>query len=261
MSVLVFDDVDNEVRFSPLSSALGSLMNGAGTIVLLARLGGRGGLFSVEDSGHVNINPGFSIDGSNKLNEDDNAALSTATTAVGTSTAGAGNYRVVALDWASGAASLSRFHWSTVLSGAQTFTHDPAAANNGGTHAGPGTSGHLRIGTGTTEGTFLGEIALAAAWTQRFADGDYAALLTNDRTSDWWNHPVGQPITLIELNTLTPVDIGSAPSTLNTVVGGTLTGADPSPWTFDGRGAVPVPVVEMGYTKFPKSILRGGVVP
>src|SRR6185295_19393721 len=100
MSVLVFDDVDNEVRFSPLSSALGSLMNGAGTIVLLARLGGRGGLFSVEDSAHANINPGFGLNGANKLDEDDNVALSTATTAVGTQTAGAGNYQVVALDWA-----------------------------------------------------------------------------------------------------------------------------------------------------------------
>jgi len=240
MSILVFDDVDNEVRFTPLSSALGNLMNGAGTIVALARLGGRGGIVCIEDSAHVNINPGFSLDGASKLNEDDNVALSTASAVVGTTAAAAGNYQVVALDWAAGAASLSRFHWSTVLSGAQTFTHSAAAANNGGTHAGPGTSGHLRIGTGTSEGAFLGEIALVACWTTRFADGDYAALLAGDKTSDWWNHPLGNPITLIELNTLTPVDIGSAASTLSTLVGGTLTGADPTGWTFDGRGAAPL---------------------
>lgn len=235
-----FDGVDDEIRFTPISTALSNVYNGAGTWAVLARVGDQGDLLGLRNAG-----PGatyyhtLSSQTPAVFDADDGVVLIVASAGHAFQTAGAGNYKIVVGDWQAGAASTERFHWSSLMSAAESWTHSSSSGNNGGTKAGPGTNGVFSIGNAASDGPSAAEIALVGVWSgTRFSDTDVTNLWVNKRTSDWYNHPAGVPTTLIELTSTTPIDIGSSPSTFSSIVGGAVAGgADPTGWTFDGTGA------------------------
>ncbi len=153
----------------------------------------------------------------------------------------ANDFYISALNWASGDV-LDRAHFSTKITGAGTFTHVDADATNGGVRAGPGAgTGFFHVGDYDTN-PFDGCIGLVGVWVGvKLTDGQIEALITNKKTSDWWNSAAGHPDTLIELTSTTMTDIGANPVSTITVNGSVAaTGANPTGWTFDGRGSVVV---------------------
>lgn len=233
------------VTFTPLSAALGDISNGAGTIALLMRLGGTpsGGedFAGVTNSTQSTYYHNFGIENHGWLGDDTGASgYLHGTTAQSADASGAGNFRIWVLDWPSTAAA-ERVHWSSVISGAESWTHEATTANAPAAHAGPGTTGHFRLGDFNDYSPLTGEIALVGVWNVRLSDTDVTNLWANLKTSDWYNLSAGTPITLIECTSTTPTDIGSAPSTFSALSGVTATGADPTGWTFDGTGIVWTP--------------------
>lgn len=247
MATLAFNGSTANVLFTPISSALANLPNGAGTIAALVRIADGVDaqicelLNAAESAWYHGVGIG-TYNNDNEMSDDDGLTGPVFATSLSGDAAGAGNYRIVGLDWPTGAAALERAHVSSVIGGAETWTHLNSGGNNGGTRAGPATTGHLKIGMSDASNyPFAGEIALLAVWAGvRFSDTDWTNLWTNKKTSDWYNHSAGTPTTLIELTSTSPVDVGANPSTLSAVTAATATGADPTGWTFDGQGVTAV---------------------
>jgi len=226
--------------FTPISSALNGLPNGAGTIAAL--INRQSATANQDMTGLVNTGLTNWYHTLTMLNDrlfsDDGIVGETETPTWVTTT----GWYIIVVTWPSGGAALDRFHhvYQTTPAG---WTHSNSAANNGGNRAGPGTSnGAWRIGymadNNHTSSTYY---ALVAAWAGvALSDAQCAELSVNNKTSDWWNNSGGQPTLLIECNTATPTDIGANPSTFSSIGGLTLTGSDPT-WTFDGHGSAPPP--------------------
>jgi hypothetical protein len=235
VATLNFGATDRKV-FTPVSSALGALSAGAGTIIVLIRKTAQASadFCGLTDSTAANYYHALSQTGTDFLIDDENHTGPTSATAATDDTT---NWWWYAGDWASGAASLERFHWRNQTSGG-SWTHANSTGNNGGTFTGPGTSGWMRIGyIGDNSGAGK-DIALVAVWAgTRFSDTDYASW---SKTSDLYSHPLGAPTFLCEVNATTLVDLigGSTYSSANST-GTTLTGADPPSFTFDGVGSAP----------------------
>ena len=225
--------------FTPISSALSGLPNGAGTIAALFNR--QAALASQDVTALVNsalTNWYHSLTFLSDHLFDDDGIVGVNETPTWTTTTG---WYIIVVTWPSGGAALDRFHhvYQTTPAG---WTHSNSAANNGGNRAGPGTGGHFRIGyAGDNNHSSSTYYALVAAWAGvALSDAQCAELSVNNKTSDWWNNSGGQPTLLIECNTATPTDIGANPSTFSSIGGLTLTGADPT-WTFDGRGSAEAP--------------------
>jgi hypothetical protein len=244
MATLNFQGTDRKV-FTPISSALGALSNGPGTIIALIRTTTTGGAdyLGVLNSTGSNFYHDVQWTGANKLTDDENHVGPVSTTTFAKDTT---NWWWVAVDWASTAV-VDRFHIRNHTSGG-SWSHDPSTVAGPAAFAGPGTPGWLRIGSSGDNTVGARDIAVGAIWAgARFADSDYG---TWTKTSDLYNHARGAPSFLCELNAATPVDLiaGSTYSSGNSSGTG-LTGADPPTWTFDGLGA---PV---------SSDAQGGLVP
>lgn len=232
----------NFMSFNPVSSALTGLPNGAGTIASLTRKDNQAG--GIDCCGLVNT--GLTewyhalshVD--DHLNDDDGLAG-----VQEPSWSDNLSWYINVVTWNAGGASLERFHHIDQDTPAG-WTHANSLGNNGGNRAGPTTSaGVWRVGY-FADFAGSGAIGLVACWAGiALSDAQCTELATNNRTSDWWNNTGGNPTTLIECNTLTPVDIGANPSTFSSNSGLTLAGATPT-WTFDGRG-----VTAAGYDKHP----------
>ena len=70
-------------------------------------------------------------------------------------------------------------------------------------------------------------MGLVAFWNVQLSNAQVDALQTNKKTSDLWNSAAGNPLTLIELNTLTPTDLG-ANCVFDVRTTPALTGPDPT---------------------------------
>jgi hypothetical protein len=234
MATLHFGTTDFKV-FTPISSALNGLPNGAGTLIALFKktVAADTDYCGLTNSASSAWYHALTQRGDDALFDDDGLSGAQATSA---STDDATNWWIYACDWPGGGAAIERFHWRNQTS-LGSWTHSPALANNGGMRAGPGTGGWWRCGS---VGDFVAgqkDMAVVAAWAGvRFADGDYGSW---SKTSDLYNHSAGQPTFLCELTSSTPTDIGANPSTYSSAnsVGTSLSGADPDNWTFDGQGA------------------------
>lgn len=81
-------------------------------------------------------------------------------------------------------------------------------------------------------------MAVIGIWNVDIVDANRAALFTNWRTSDFYNHASGTPVCLIELNTATPTDlIGNVTARSTSGTGPTLDAAETiGSWNFDGTG-------------------------
>lgn len=122
----------------------------------------------------------------------------------------------------------------------------------------PGTTTGMRLGCygiSPANAPFSGDIGLVGIWDGVvFSDAQAEELAATARTSDWYNHSAGRPHNLIELNSTSPVDLGSVGTTWS-VTGATATGADPTGgWAFDGAGQQLRPdadIVTTGWTTTP----------
>ncbi len=247
MATLRFDGVNDYIKINPITTALNNIPNGATTIAVLMRVtafavdydlvGLRGG--DISGGYYHGLRLGGGGGGQNDYSDDNGLAFSVSTGPNALRPAGTGgnNFGIVGWDWPASNGT-TRFHASGPIGSAESWGHDDAGGLNGGLQAGPGTSSGFFL-IGNYDGAwFLGDIGLVGVWVgTRFTDANWTDLWVNKKTSDWWNHPAGQPNTLIELNTATPVDIGANPVGSITVSGPALTGADPTGWTFDGTGA------------------------
>jgi hypothetical protein len=232
VATLHFANTDRKV-FTPISSALANLPNGAGTYVVLSKLGGATGadLTGLTASSATDWYHTLGPYGTTPfaLWDDDGSSSPHAVTGQTDTT----NWKLYAVDWPAGGASTERFHFrnQTTLS---AWTHETSSPNNAGNRAGPGTGGWFTLGyAGDIQG--VKDIAVVAAWAgTRFSDSDYGLW---SKTSDLYNHPLGPPTFLCELTATTPVDlIGGSTYASGSSSGTALTGGDPVNWTFDGRG-------------------------
>jgi hypothetical protein len=232
VATLNFATTDRKV-FTPVSSALGALSNGVGTIIALIHMTTTGGadMVGLTDAGPSNYYHDLQWGGDSKLHDDDNHTPGLGSTA--TFTQDTTNWWWIALDWPSTAAAY-RFHWRNHTAGG-SWTHDPSNVSGAAAFAGPGT-GWVRIGAAGDNSAGARDMALAAIWAgTRFVDADYGIWT---KTSDLYNHAKGPPTFLCELNATTLVDLiaGSTYSSGNSSGTG-LTGGNPPTWTFDGLGA------------------------
>lgn len=108
--------------------------------------------------------------------------------------------------------------------------------------ANPGAADEVRIGTfhyPPTSGDFelfAGDMGLLGWWDGlAMNDSQVEALDTGHHTAAWHNHAVGTPDSLTEMRSATPTDIEGLVTWTNG--GPTLTGPDPTGWTFDGDGS------------------------
>ena len=222
--------------FTPISSALNNLPNGAGTIAALFNRQSSTAAQDVTGLVTTSLSDWYhTLTFNTDRLFDDDGLVGLFETPTFSSTTG---WYIIVVTWPAGGAALDRFHhvYQTTPAG---WTHSPSSANNGGNRAGPGTSsGAFRIGyMGDNNHTSSSYIALVAAWAGvALSDAQCAELSVNNKTSDWWNNSGGQPTLLIECTSTTPTDIGANPSTFSSIGSLTLTGPNPT-WTFDGRGA------------------------
>lgn len=234
MATLHFGATDFKT-FTPVSSALGDLSNGPGTMIVLVKQTTTGtqdfcGLLnsSATTFYHGLVN---GLTGGGLLGDDDQTGSVGAAAAWPQDTT---NWYLVACDWAATAAP-ENFRWRSQTSLA-SFTTSASSTNAPVAKAGPGTGGWFRCGYITDGSAGAKDMGLVAVWNVRFSTGDYSA--SWNRTSDLWKHPLGAPVFLTELTSTTPSDLagGSTYSSGNSS-GTTLTGADPDNWTFDGVGS------------------------
>jgi len=268
VATLNFDGVSGWVRFTPISSALSNLPNGAGTIAALARRpnAGRGYLGLLQNSTnndwfHGLKAPSAADPGDTQMFDDDGLVGSTSNNFTGGVPGGttADDFYIAAVAWSTGT-STERFHLSSTIGSAESWQHVDAGGTNGGTRSGPGTSGRFYIGTDSTTEFFTGDIALVAVWAgTKLTDLQVEDLWISKKTSDWCNHAAGTPTLLIELTSTSPTDIGANPSTFGTTNAGvTATGLNPTGWTFDGCGAVVTPPQSLNSAVHLLGRVRGG---
>jgi hypothetical protein len=235
MATLTFLGTEKKV-FTPVSSALGALSNGPGTIIALVKqttTGAQdfGGLTNSAFSAYYHGLINGTITASTLGDDDDVGSVAASATWPQDTT----NWYLVACDWASTAA-VENFRWrnQTTLG---AWTTSASATNAAAAKAGPGTGGWFSVGYLGDGSVGAKTHALIAVWNVRFGTSDYNAAW--NKTSDLWTHPLGHPIFLTQLNSTTPTDLagGSTYSSANSS-GTALTGADPDNWTFDGTGPV-----------------------
>lgn len=240
MATLRFSSSTNRKVFTAISSALGALSNGAGTILVLTRKNGGtvadfAGLTDSTRSSFYHCFGHNSAAAQVRLWDDDQAVvLNSVNENVDTT-----NWYMYAVDWPTGTSQTERFHIRNQTgSGAGSpgsWSHSNALGANTGQRSGPGTGGWWAIGDFNDLGAGQHDHAVVAVWNTRFADGDYGDFR---KTSDLYKHSAGPPIFLCELTATTLVDLmgGSTYSSANSS-GTTLTGADPDNWTMDGLGS------------------------
>lgn len=228
-----------------LSTALGGLSNGAGTIAALSRLNAVAGaeIASLRNAADNAFYHGLACNSGGGPVDDDGAVFIASSGAAIPAGTTADDFVVVAVTWPAGAANqYEHFHVSPTTGGTGTWDHaQSASANSRGDFAGPGTGGGFWIG-GESGNDYLwvGDIAIVAVWVGKvLTDAQIEALFANKKTSDWYTNAAGNPDFLVELTSLTPSDIGANASVFNALGGTspTLTGLVPTGWTFDGRGS------------------------
>jgi hypothetical protein len=235
VATLHFSGTDVKV-FTPISSALANLPNGAGTIVVLVRqttaAGDMAGLLDSTGSTWYHALGVHNAGNGNKLWDDDNTTI-LGITSQNTSLT---DWKLFALDWGA-VAGVESFHFrdQTTLG---SWTHENSSVNNS-VVAGPGTSGWFRIGYFLDIPIGAMDMAVVAVWAgTRFASGDYGSWT---KTSDLYNHAKGPPTFLCELTATSPTDlIGGSTYSSGNSSGTALTGPNPDNWTFDGIGTTTV---------------------
>jgi hypothetical protein len=232
MGVLLFDGVNDTIKSTSLGSGLSNLSAGnAATLLWLIKApagdaDSDGLAYLLSGAGAGTAQFGASIDNTEDIFMD----LSSARTVLGTFQT---NVYMLLISKPAGSPATCRLHWKQGAAGAWTHT------NFSGTQAFTTAASMLEIGAWQGADIYgSGHQGLFAAWAANFSDANAEACDDNWRTSDLYNHAAGTPVSLIQLNTTTPTDIGSSGASSLTVNGTTLDAAETlDSWNFDGTGA------------------------
>ena len=239
MATLNFSNASDLKVFTPISSALSNLPNGAGTIIALVRktfTSSGQDVAGLQNSAATAWYHGLQHGNDQSLADDD--GITSTFTGASFTINNTTDWMWIACDWPAGATGTTeRYHYFNHTAGG-SWSHQNSSSNNGGNRAGPGTSGWLRIGNFGDQANGCMDCALIAIWAGvRFADANYSDWT---KTSQLYNHSAGTPTTLIEMISTSPTDIGANPSTYSSSnsSGTALTGSNPPNFTFDGTGLV-----------------------
>lgn len=251
MPALLFDGVDDRLRWTTLAAALGNVSNGPWTCAALVK---RNTFTTFDAVAYLN-----EYDGVEELTQAGCSILDTDVVGVdvgallpkGTATIANNDVRIVCAS--KGAGSVAPRGGIKNLTAGSAWTHeafssalaDQVAANR------------LEIAVWISTGDpFDGWIGLVGFWEGAMSDAQKEELSTNARTSDWWSHSFGQPMFLAELNVAAASVVDLAANASATAhVGTTLDGAETlAGWNFNGiGGAAPPPTVPV----LPQVLMHG----
>jgi hypothetical protein len=249
------DGVDDRIRFVTLAPVLANVSDTAWTVASVFRratLAQWDGVTYMLDAAGTEEEAGFSVDDTNTIrcdglrggSADFNPGLITSTT----------NAYATVVSKATGTVPPRR--------GLQDLGANTSMLHVAGNTAIADGNPASMLAMGAWEGSdlFDGWLGLVGWWQGDMTDADKELLTANRRTSDWWNHPFGQPKFLCELNISTPFDIAGN-ATGYTAFGGvgtidnneTLGG-----WRMDGKGdEYTIPQnSNPDYSTFPRPLLR-----
>jgi hypothetical protein len=254
VGVLSFDGVDDWAQAATLTQVVKDIPNGAYTIAYVFRRTSTGtfdGIGYLSAAGVALV--GCSFDSASDLNSDTpNAPGAASNSSVDLTQTTDTN--IVVLSKPAGS-SVVTYRWKKEPAGGWSSQASP------GPEIAEADATALDIANWVGGDFWAMKLGLIGIWDVALSQTDAEALDDNWRTSDWWTNAGGQPKCLVELNTLTPVDLAGN-ATAWTVSGATLDGAETlDAWNFDGTGApAPAPSVNPGYSQFPR-FLRSGRMP
>jgi hypothetical protein len=233
VATLNFTGTDRKT-FTPVSSALGQLTNGPGTMVALVQmtLTGAVDIAGLTDSTASNFYHTLLWGSAGDLQDDD--GLNLVQSASASAPQDTTNWWWVAMDWGSTAGTLNfRIRNQTT---AGSWTTNVSTNNGRAAGAGPGTGGWFKVGACGDNTAGARNYATVGVWAgTRFSGADFGVW---SKTSDLWNHSLGHPTFLTELNSSTPVDLaGGSTYASGSSSGTTLTGGNPDSFTLDGVGS------------------------
>lgn len=238
--VLSFDGVNDNVKSTSLAAALAALSNAnAATILFLVKAPAAGAAFHalgylLSGSGAGTVQFGASID----ANEDILMDLSSSRTVAGTF---ADSVYMFVITKPAGSPVTCRLHWKIDAAGA--WTH----VNFSGTQAFATTATMLELAAWQGGDFWATHQGIFAGWGVNMNDTQVEECDNSWQTSTLYNHSAGTPVSLIELNTTTPVDIGSGGASSLTVTGATVdAGQTLDGWNFNGTGGGSPQTIALG---------------
>lgn len=256
MGTMIFDGVDDRIQWNTLATALADLPTAGYTVATLFKRSTAlqwDGMTYLYNAGLTVQYAGFSVDSSNIVVCDTilNGGSPQYTVAVPTAKAS-----IIAVSKGAGT--------TTPRKGQINIEDATAWVHSAGSGTMDTTVSAAALGVGSFEATdlFGGWLGLVGYWNVAMTDADKELLSTARRTSDWWNHPAGQPKFLMEFNVGTGslVDIAGNASSIATTGGvGTIDSAELlGGWRFDGKGDEYQigQSVNPSYADFPKPLLR-----
>lgn len=235
MGVLLFDGVDDRLRWTTLAQALKDVSDGAWTLAALVKrqtpISTYDGIcYLLSGTGNGTTEAGVSFRDDNTLLADIAGVNGCFTSTPLTSTA---SPYLLVVSKGSGTVQ-PRVGWKLGSGGSWSHETFPVSVPD------QIDATILEIGAWETGDPFEGYIGLVAWWEGAMSDANKEALDDNWRTSDWWNSVHGQPKFLAELNVAgaSVIDLAGNASDL-AVTGTTLDGGETlDSWNFDGTGAV-----------------------
>jgi hypothetical protein len=237
--VLLFDGVDDVLKWSSLGTALANVSDGAWTLAALLKgvaitpLSSSDAVsYLLSGSGAGTVEAGVSFEAADNLVVDVSGQP-----ASGTALVDAQTYIVVAKK----AAGTVRPTYDWINGPLGSWTH--AAPAGGAALADQVAATMLEIGAWQGGDPFDGYIGLVGWWEGAMSNAQTEALSSFWRTSDWWNHAFGQPKFLAELNVAGGSVIDLAGNASSLVATGTTVDAGESldAWNFDGYGGIAIP--------------------
>lgn len=241
MGVLRFDGVDDELRWTALTSVLANVSDGAWTLAVLYKTAvwvsndaGEGLSYLLSGGGSGVAEAGVSISDPTGTVNDQRLFIDVDAGATGVTTlTDLTDPYLVVVSKGAGTAT-PRLAWKLGSGGA--WTHE----NFDATIADQIAATMLQIGMWQGGDRLNAWVGVVGWWEGAMSDANKEALDNNWRTSDWWTSAHGQPQFLAELNVVASsvIDLaGNASSPSHT--GTTLdSGETLNSWNFNGKGAV-----------------------
>ena len=246
MGVLKFDNVDDNLKWTSLASALANVSDGAWTLAVLVKFVALGDFNSLcyllSGAGDGTAEAGLSYNSSITAMYVDADGGKAFTSTISSTT----SPYLFAVSKAAGSVT-PRLGWK--LGSGGSWTHEDSSS------AMVDQIAATMIQIGTWQGAndpANAWIGLVGWWEGAMSDGNKEALDNGWRTSDWWTSAHGQPVFLTELN----VDAGSVTDMAGNAsspshTGTTLdAGETLDSWTFDGSGIGKI--TNISFKNFPK---------
>lgn len=250
MGVLLFDGVNDQIKFQTITAVLADVTDGAWTMAFLCKFA---------DFSHFNA-LGYLLAGAPAGVAKAGLSYNSSVTDMFVDVSSGSEFDTPTIDQTSSpymfavskAAGTATPRLAYKLGSGGSWSHADGSANIGDQID----STQLQIGSWEDGDFFEGHIGLVGAWEGAMSDGNKEALDDGWRTSAWWNSAHGRPLFLAELNVAASSVVDIAGNASN------LTGAEPTldsgetlnDWTFDGAGAGGI--ANISFRNYPKPLLR-----